>query len=85
MGSRIGLACDGVISGVAAHGVYVTIDGCIEGMVPAGVLPQGEYLFDGGLELMEARTRRRYRLGEPLRVVCTSVDIPTGKILLDLA
>ncbi len=85
MGSRIGLACDGVISGVAAHGVYVTIYGCIEGMVPAGVLPQGEYLFDGGLELMEARTRRRYRLGEPLRVVCTSVDIPTGKILLDLA
>jgi ribonuclease R len=77
---------EGEIVGAIGSGIFVRFDGVFEGYVPARHLP-GEYfeLNPLGTAMVGRRTRTRYRLGDPIRVVVESVDRTDGKVELRLA
>ena len=82
MQDRIGESFEGSISGVTGFGVFVALDDIyIEGLVHISELGRDYYHFDAGKhELMGERTKRRYRLGDRLRVKVVRVDLETTKI-----
>ncbi len=83
--TRVGEITGGVISGVAVHGLYVTLDDTFaDGLVHASRLP-GRFDFDeAGHAFVERRGSRRFRLGDPLRVRISAVDVARGRVRLDL-
>ncbi len=71
---------DGLISGIADHGIYVEILGCVEGLLRTNALPSGTYTNDGGFEYVETVTGVRYRIGEPIKVRCVGANVAAGQI-----
>ncbi|MBI4195307.1 MAG: ribonuclease R [Betaproteobacteria bacterium] len=82
MQDKIGEAFEGSISGVAAFGIFVALDGVyVEGLVHVSDLGKDYYHFDAGKhQLLGERTRQRYRLGDRVRVKVTRVNLDTSKI-----
>lgn len=82
MRGHIGETFDGVISGVQAFGLFVELENTVEGLVPVGTLP-GYYKYDE--EAMTLRSESvSYSPGKRVRVVCTGVNIPAGRIDFEL-
>lgn len=80
MTSRLGKQFDGVISGVAAYGIYVELPNTVEGLVRIEGLPEGDYAYDGLMQLTDSVTGRRYRVGDSVRIIVIAVDVSTGII-----
>jgi len=75
MERRIGEEFDGVISGMNAYGFYVELPNTVEGMVRVSELDGDYYVFDEEhYELVGEHTRKRFKLGQPIRVQVVSVD-----------
>ena len=83
-----GESFDGVISSVNAWGFYVELPNTVEGLVHVSSLRDDYYLFDEErCELIGEMSRRKFRLGDPIRVTVTGCDrmaktvdfIPAGK------
>ncbi len=87
MQERVGEIHDGIITGVTAFGLFVELsDLYIEGLVHVTSLKNDYYQFDAtGHRLMGERTRKIYRLGDPIRVRVVRVDLDEKKIDLELA
>ena len=87
MQDKIGECFEGSISGVAAFGVFVALDGVYaEGLIHVSDLGNDYFHFDPVRhELMGERTRKRYRLGDRLRVRVARVDLGTSRIDFTLA
>ncbi|MCH5327576.1 MAG: ribonuclease R [Coprobacter sp.] len=70
LSERLGEEYDGVISGVTEWGLYVEInENKCEGMVPIRDLENDYYEFDEkNYCLIGRRTRKIYRLGDPIRI-----------------
>ena len=85
MKSQLGETFDGVITSLAPQGMYVTLESSIEGLVKPETLPGGPYEFDGLFEFFCPLTGQRFRIGEPVRVVCTGADVAAGHIDFELA
>lgn len=70
MSDKIGKAYDGVISGVTEWGIYVEInENKCEGMIPIRDLDDDFYELDEkNFRLVGRRTRREYRLGQPVSI-----------------
>lgn len=67
---------DGYITGVTEWGLYVTLkhSGC-EGLLPIRLLEDDYYRFDeDNYCLVGSRYRRKYVLGQPLRIHVADVD-----------
>ena len=81
MRGRIGRELEGVVTGVAEHGLYVTLDDhFVEGLVAIADLP-GYFDFDPRAHALVARrSGRRHRLGDRLRVRVERVDQLKGWI-----
>jgi ribonuclease R len=75
MRSRVGEEFDATVTGVAAHGLYVTLDEpFVEALVHVSRLP-GYFHFDEAAHaLVAARGGRRFGIGERLRVRVDAVD-----------
>ncbi|HET7596030.1 MAG TPA: ribonuclease R [Burkholderiales bacterium] len=82
MQDRVGESFEGSISAVTAFGVFVALDDVyVEGLVHISDLGRDYFHFDAGKhQLMGERTKKRYRLGERLRVKVARVDLDTSKI-----
>lgn len=80
MKSHIGDEYDGLISSLAHHGIYVTLENTIEGLIKVENLPAGEYDFDEMLEYKNRLTGKTYRIGDSIRIRCISVDVSAGNI-----
>ncbi|MGQ0523873.1 MAG: ribonuclease R [Betaproteobacteria bacterium] len=82
MQDKIGETCAGSISGVTAFGAFVALDGVyVEGLVHISDLGRDYFHYDAGKhQLMGERTKKRYRLGDRLRVKVARVDLDTTKI-----
>ncbi|MFP5464674.1 MAG: ribonuclease R [Gammaproteobacteria bacterium] len=82
---RVGEVMDGMVSGVAAFGLFVTLDGAYtEGLVHITALPEDYYHFDPlHHHLTGERRRRVFRLGDRLQVRVMRVDLDERKIDLD--
>lgn len=78
---HLGEEHDGSVTGVAAHGLYVTLDPYFaEGLVHVSRLPGRVELDERAFALVERRTRERWRLGDRLRVRIQAVDLVRGRV-----
>lgn len=77
LSDRLGEEYDGVISGVTEWGLYVEIDeNKCEGLIPIRDLDDDYYEIDEkNYALVGRRTRRIYRLGDPVRIVIANANL----------
>jgi ribonuclease R len=87
MKDRVGEHFTGSISGVTSFGAFVALDDVyVEGLVHVSELGSDYFHFDAGKhQLMGERTRKRYRLGDRVRVKVARVDLDTSRIDFTLA
>jgi ribonuclease R len=78
LSSKLGEQLDAVITGVADYGFFAQAEKFpAEGLVHISSLVDDHYWFDEASHTLEGkRTRRRYRLGDRVRVEVARVDIP---------
>ena len=83
----VGSAMDGVVKSITSFGLFVGIgDTNIDGLVHISSLHNDYYHFDADtMSLAGERTKRRFGLGDRLRVVLAAVDVEQRRIdlLLD--
>jgi ribonuclease R len=74
---------DGEITGVIGSGLFVRFDEVFDGYVPARRL-RGDYfeLSALGTSLVGRRSRRTFRLGDPIAVLVESIDRTNGEVEL---
>ena len=87
MKDRVGETFTGSISGVTAFGAFVALDEVyVEGLVHISELGKDYFHFDAAKhQLMGERTRKRFRLGDRLKVTVARVDLDTSRIDFTLA
>ena len=87
MQDHVGSEFEGVVSGVAGFGLFVTLDDLfIDGLVHISDLGNDYYQFDASRhQLLGERTGVRYQLGSRVRVRVARVDIESTKIDFVLA
>jgi ribonuclease R len=87
MKDRIGEIFDGSASGVTSFGVFIALDEVyVEGLVHVSELGTDYFHFDAAKhQLMGERTRRRFRLGDRMRVKLVRVDLDSSRIDFTLA
>lgn len=75
MADKIGQEFDGIVSGVIAYGFFVELPNTVEGMVHVSALDDDYYDFDReAYALVGRRTKKRYRLGDPVKVKVEKVN-----------
>jgi ribonuclease R len=77
LNERIGLELEVVITGVADYGFYAQAEKLpVEGLVHISTLEDDYYYYDEASHSLEGkRTRKRYRLGDRVRVKVVRVDL----------
>ncbi|MCF7822864.1 MAG: ribonuclease R [Candidatus Marinimicrobia bacterium] len=80
LSKHVGESSDGVISGVMRFGFFVELaETFVEGLVHASSLADDYYEFqEDQYSLVGRRSRKAYRLGDPVRVKVISVSISEG-------
>ena len=78
MGTKIGQVFNGIISGLAKWGIFIQEKETLaEGMVRLAVLKDDFYIFDEkNYAMIGKNTRKKYRLGDPVRVKVIKTDLP---------
>ncbi|MDO5665866.1 MAG: ribonuclease R [Bacteroidia bacterium] len=87
MSDKIGKVYDGVISGITEWGIYVEInENKCEGMIPIRELDDDFYELDEkNYRLVGRRTRREYRLGQPLSIQVARANLERKQLDFVLA
>lgn len=82
MQDKVGKNFNGVISGVTAFGIFVSLEQIfVEGLVHISELPSDYFQFDNIKHmLIGERTRKIYRLGDKIQVKLARVDLDERKI-----
>jgi len=81
MAPLVGQEFEGTITGVARHGLYVTLDApYVEGLVHISRFREEPEFDERAQVLRGRRSGERFRLGDRLRVLLESVDIPEARI-----
>lgn len=76
----------GVISGVTSFGFFAELDNTVEGLVHVSSLADDFYQYDDtAYALIGKRTKRRFRLGDPVQVKVAKVNTEEHKIDFELA
>lgn len=77
MAKRVGETFDGVISGVTEWGIYVEEKQTLaEGMIRLGNMRDDYYTLDRkNYALVGERTKKRFRLGDPVKVRLTAISL----------
>lgn len=86
MSDKLGQVFDGVISGVTEWGLYVELnDNKCEGLVPIRDLDDDYYEFDEkNYCLIGRRTKRQYRLGDPLTIRVAQANLERKQLDFEL-
>ncbi|MGB6976607.1 MAG: ribonuclease R [Gammaproteobacteria bacterium] len=86
MMDKIGQTFDGIISGVTSFGLFITLKGIyIEGLLHISALKSDYYNFDAVHHRLEGqRSKKVYRLGDPIRVLVARVSMDDKEIDFDL-
>jgi ribonuclease R len=82
MQDRVGEDFDGLITSVTKFGFFVELtDMFVEGLVPLNSLTDDRYTFhENTREIIGQRTRKRYHLGQKIRVLVDRIDPVEKKI-----
>ncbi|MEG2814309.1 MAG: VacB/RNase II family 3'-5' exoribonuclease, partial [Oscillospiraceae bacterium] len=78
--THIGENFNGIISGVAFHGIYVQLENTVEGLVRADTLPEDEFEFDEMFEFKNLKGGKSYRVGDSVKIKVIGADVSAGKI-----
>ena len=76
----------GEVTGLIGAGAFVRFGDVFEGFLPARRLARGDRydLNELGTALVARASGRRLRLGDPVEVAVTDIDVPRGRVTLDL-
>ena len=87
MQDKVGQEYDGVVSGVTGFGFFVELhEVFVEGLVHVGTLGDDFYEHDEAHHLLRGRrTRRMFRVGDPVRVAVAGVSLARRQIDFVLA
>ncbi len=85
MKGKLGEVFPGIISGVTGFGLFVELENTVEGMIPLSELDDDYYAYqEDRAAVVGERTRKAYRLGDPVLVRVVRVDTAAGKIAFSL-
>ncbi len=85
MAGRVGEVFEGSVTGVARHGLYVTLDGAfVEGLLHISAFGERLSFDEEAMALVARRSGRGHRLGDRLRVRLVAVDPVRTRIDLAL-
>lgn len=86
MSDKVGETFQGIISGVGQFGFFVQLPNTVEGLVHVSTLTDDYYHFhEKHYALVGERTRRRFRLGDPVMVKLMRVDADLRQLDFALA
>ena len=86
MKNELGQVYPGIINGVTGFGLFVELENTVEGMIPLSELADDYYVYQERLaSVIGERTRKTYRLGDPIKIKVIRVDTAAGKITFGLA
>lgn len=87
MSDKIGKVYDAVISGITEWGIYAEInENKVEGMIPIRELDDDFYELDEkNYRLVGRRTKREYRLGQPLTIRVARANLQRKQLDFELA
>lgn len=75
MMDHVGEEFTGMISGVTSFGMFVELPNMIEGLVHISDIPGDYYNYDEKtMSLIGQRTKKRYRIGQEVNVICKSAS-----------
>ena len=75
MMDHVGEEFTGMISGVTSFGIFVELPNMIEGLVHITDIPGDYYNYDERtMSLIGQRTKKRYRIGDEVTVICKSAS-----------
>ena len=81
MRSQIGEEFVGIISGVTSFGIYVELPNTVEGLVHVSNMTDDHYIYDDATYSMTGeRTKKTYKLGQPVKIRVESADKLTRTI-----
>ena len=80
MKAHIGESFTARISGVTEFGFYAELPNTIEGLIHIRTLPEGEYDYSEPVSLTEKFSGVTYTLGMEVKVICSAVDVNSGRI-----
>lgn len=82
MQDKVGECFSGSVSGVTGFGIFVALDDIYaEGLVHVSDLPRDYFHFDAARhQLLGERTKRRFRLGDRVRVRVARVNLDSARI-----
>lgn len=85
MQSRIGNEYEGLISGITSFGMFIELGNTVEGLIRLSDLEDDYYIFDQQhLTLTGERTKKRFQIGEPVRVRVAGVEVMQRQIDFEL-
>lgn len=86
MSERVGEEMDAIITGVESFGMFCQgVEIPAEGMIHLSALADDFYVFDQATRrLTGSRSKREFRLGDPIRVVVAAVDVDRRQLDLRL-
>ena len=80
MSNKISEKFEGEISSVTSHGIYVSLENTIEGMVSIDDLPAGEYYISENVKVTNLTTKKTYCVGDKVKVLVTGANVSKGTI-----
>ncbi len=81
MQDRLGEEFEGIVSNITAFGMFVELDNTIEGLVKLSSMDDDYYVYDAqSLSLLGERTRKRFRIGDRVRVQLVKATPETRQI-----
>lgn len=81
MKEKVGEAFEGIISNVTSFGMFVELDNTIEGLVKVSNMDDDYYIFDDKhFCLIGEHTKKRYSIGDPIRVLLIRADLPSRQL-----
>lgn len=85
MEGHLGELFDGTISGVTSFGLFVELENGVEGLVHVSTMADDYYSFqEKQMALLGEHTRKISRLGDPVRIVVTKVNVEDRQIDFEL-
>lgn len=77
----VGESFDGVVSGVTPTALFVELPNTIEGVIPLSAMKDDYYVYFKELYcVIGERTKRRYNLGDQVRIIVKDVNIDEARV-----
>lgn len=81
MQDRLGEEFEGIISNITAFGMFVELDNTVEGLVRLSSMDDDYYVYDDeSMTLLGERTRKRFRIGDRVKVQLIKATPETRQI-----